>query len=49
MIFEFLGSSVSDPILGPFVNGLALAVLSEFVHLLAAPGGLNSTPAELQL
>jgi hypothetical protein len=29
MLFAFLGSTVTDPILGPFVNGLALAVLSE--------------------
>ena len=27
MLFSFLGSTVNDKILGPFVNGLALAVL----------------------
>ena len=31
MLFAFLGSTVTDPQLGPWVNGLALAVLSECI------------------
>lgn len=30
MLFSFLGSTVNDKVHGPWVNGLALAIMSEF-------------------
>lgn len=42
LLFSFLGSTVTDPILGPFVNGLALAVL---IYTAANISGGHLNPA----